>query len=108
MGKPSRQESASSRRHKLAKGAARQAKHTRLVGPGIQASREEKLVVSAEQQAKNQAAIRLLESWRTGDEQEQRETWEFLKRVLDEDRLSDRPFFPEGSTAPSNRQGGMQ
>ena len=29
---------------------------------------------------KNQAAIRLLESWREGDEQEQRETWEALKK----------------------------
>jgi hypothetical protein len=29
-----------------------------------------------------------------GDEEEQRETWEYLKRVLDEDRLSDRKLFP--------------
>jgi hypothetical protein len=43
----------------------------------------------------NQAAIDLLRSWREeGDEQEQRETWEFLKTALDEDRLSDRPLFP--------------
>jgi hypothetical protein len=43
----------------------------------------------------NQAAIDLLRSWREeGDEQEQRETWEFLKIALDEDRLSDRPLFP--------------
>jgi hypothetical protein len=42
----------------------------------------------------NQAAIDLLRSWREeGDEQEQRETWEFLKTALDEDRLSDRPLF---------------
>ncbi len=43
----------------------------------------------------NQAAIDLLRSWREdGDEQDQRETWEFLQTALDEDRLSDRPFFP--------------
>jgi hypothetical protein len=43
----------------------------------------------------NQAAIELLRSWREeGDEEEQRETWEFLKQALDEDRLSNRPLFP--------------
>ena len=44
---------------------------------------------------RNQAAIRLLRSWREeGDEQEQKETWEFIRRALDEDRLSDRKLFP--------------
>jgi excisionase family DNA binding protein len=48
-----------------------------------------------EQARKNQAAIELLRSWREeGDEQEQRETWEYLKKALDEDRLSDRKLFP--------------
>jgi hypothetical protein len=28
------------------------------------------------------------------DAAEQRETWAYLQRVLDEDRLSDRPLFP--------------
>ena len=28
-----------------------------------------------------------------GDEQEQTETWEYLRQVLDEDRLSNRPLF---------------
>jgi hypothetical protein len=46
------------------------------------------------QMQKNQAAIELLRSWRQGDEQEQRETLAYLKRVLDEDRLSDRKLFP--------------
>jgi hypothetical protein len=42
-----------------------------------------------------QAAIQMLEAMRIeGDEQEQRETWEFLKQALDEDRLSDRKLFP--------------
>jgi hypothetical protein len=46
------------------------------------------------QMQKNQAAIELLRSWRQGDEQEQRETLAYLKRALDEDRLSDRKLFP--------------
>ncbi|MGK7901357.1 MAG: hypothetical protein AB4352_08095 [Hormoscilla sp.] len=49
----------------------------------------------AEQIKKNQAAIELLRSWREyGDEQEQTETWEYLRQALDEDRLSNRPLFP--------------
>ena len=36
----------------------------------------------------------LLKSWREGDEQEQRETLEFLQKVLDEDRFSTRKLFP--------------
>jgi hypothetical protein len=43
---------------------------------------------------KNQALIQLLDSWSMGDEQEQRETWEYLRKALDEDRLSDRKLFP--------------
>lgn len=46
------------------------------------------------QMQKNRAAIELLRSWRQGDAQEQRETLAYLKRVLDEDRLSDRKRFP--------------
>jgi len=39
--------------------------------------------------------VALLQSWiESGDEVEQRETGEYLIRVLDEDRLSDRPLFP--------------
>jgi hypothetical protein len=48
----------------------------------------------SQQLQKNQAAIRLLRSWRTGDEEEQQETLAYLKQVLDEDRLSDRKLFP--------------
>jgi hypothetical protein len=53
-------------------------------------------VVNAEQAQKNQAAIDLLDSWLGDDEDaaEDRQTWEFLKTALDEDRLSDRPLFP--------------
>jgi hypothetical protein len=41
-----------------------------------------------------QAAIQMLESWCQGDEKEQTETWNYLRRILDEDRLSDRKLFP--------------
>lgn len=59
------------------------------------ADSSERLVV--DQRSKNEAAIRLLRSWREYDKedrQEQKETWEYLKRVLDEDRLSERKLFP--------------
>ena len=46
--------------------------------------------------ARQTALSELLRSWtEEGDEQEQKETWEFLKKALDEDRLSsNRPLFP--------------
>lgn len=40
------------------------------------------------------AAIALLQSWYEDDPQEQKETWEYLKVALDEDRLSGRKLFP--------------
>ena len=47
---------------------------------------------------KNQAAIARLRSWRETTDpeeiQDQKETWEFLKQALDEDRLSYRKLFP--------------
>jgi hypothetical protein len=49
----------------------------------------------AEQLARNLAVIELLREWREeGNEEEERESFENLKRALDEDRLSDRPLFP--------------
>ncbi|MEP0893130.1 MULTISPECIES: hypothetical protein [Leptolyngbya] len=51
-------------------------------------------VINAEQAAKNQAAIDLLDSWLSEDASEDQQTWKFLKTALDEDRLSDRPLFP--------------
>ena len=39
-------------------------------------------------------AIALLDSWENEDAQEQKETWDYLKKVLDEDRLSYRKLFP--------------
>ena len=47
---------------------------------------------------KNQAAIALLDSWLNEDDpdiiREQRETWEFLKQALDDDRPSYGKLFP--------------
>ncbi len=42
---------------------------------------------------KNQDAILLLDSWLNDDETEQKETFEYLKKVLDEDRFSERQLF---------------
>lgn len=43
---------------------------------------------------RNAEAIKLSRTWTTeGDAEEQRETGEYLTRVLDEDRLSDRKLF---------------
>ncbi len=38
-------------------------------------------------------ALQLLDSWKKEDKKEQKETWEYLTRVLDEDRLSSRKLF---------------
>lgn len=38
-------------------------------------------------------AIALLDAWENEDSQEQKETWEYLVKVLDEDRLSYRKLF---------------
>jgi hypothetical protein len=46
-------------------------------------------------QQKTEELLQLLDVWfQAGDAEEQRETWEFLKQALDEDRLSDRRLFP--------------
>jgi hypothetical protein len=45
------------------------------------------------QRLKNQAALQLLQAWRTDDAQEQAETWMVIKEVLEADRLSDRSLF---------------
>ena len=46
-----------------------------------------------EQLERNQVVIALLYSWEQEDAEEQRETLEFLRRALDEDRLSSRKHF---------------
>ena len=53
-----------------------------------------KLPQNATQYQKNHSLVQLLRSWREGDEQEQRSTWEYLKQALDEDRTSERKLFP--------------
>ena len=40
------------------------------------------------------ALARLLEAWMEGDEAEQRETFEFLRQALDEDRPPGYKLFP--------------
>lgn len=42
----------------------------------------------------HEALTKLMQEWEEeGDEQEQTETWEFLRKALDEDRFSNRPLF---------------
>ena len=45
---------------------------------------------------RREAMLELLKRWREEDdaEEEQSETWEYLKKALDEDRLSYRKLFP--------------
>jgi predicted DNA-binding antitoxin AbrB/MazE fold protein len=38
-------------------------------------------------------AVKLLNLWLAGDKNEQRETWDYLKQSLDEDRPSSRKLF---------------
>ena len=45
------------------------------------------------QRLKNQAALQLLQAWRTDAAQEQAATWMVIKEALEEDRLSDRSLF---------------
>ncbi len=56
-------------------------------------AKKEKQTQAANLTAKNNSAINLLDSWLETDEKEQKETFEYLKKVLDEDRLSDRKLF---------------
>jgi len=53
-------------------------------------------IINPEQAQKNQAAINLLDSCLSEDEDasEHQQTWDYLKKAIDEDRLSDRPLFP--------------
>lgn len=55
-------------------------------------------IISEEQRKNNEGTVQLLTSWGeyVTEEamQEQKDTWEYLKQVLDEDRPSDRKLFP--------------
>ncbi len=58
---------------------------------------EERETRRQEQVRRNQPLVDLLNEWSHGDEQdqeEQQETWELVKRLLDEDRPSYRKLFP--------------
>jgi hypothetical protein len=46
-----------------------------------------------DKQASTQAVVQSLRNLLKGDEQEQRETFEYLKKVLEEDRPSNRRLF---------------
>jgi hypothetical protein len=46
-----------------------------------------------DRQSRIQAVVQSLRTLLEGDEQEQRETFEYLKRVLEEDRPSNRRLF---------------
>ena len=46
-----------------------------------------------DEQARIQTAVHFLRTLLEGDEQEQQETFEYLKRVLEEDRPSNRRLF---------------
>ncbi len=48
----------------------------------------------ANSQEKIQTTVRALRTLLEGDEEEQRETFAYLKQVLDEDRFSTRRLFP--------------
>lgn len=64
--------------------------------PARDLTSEEREARRQEQIRRNQALIALMNEWAEGDtadQEEQRETWEILKRVLDEDRLSSRKLF---------------
>ena len=52
------------------------------------------VVLVPEHAGPRQRALDLMRRWRGEDEQEQRETFEFLERALDEDRPSSRKLFP--------------
>jgi hypothetical protein len=51
-----------------------------------------------------QAILDLLQSWDDDDPEEQRETWKELKRLVGEDRLSERPLFDEHGTREQRRR----
>ena len=51
------------------------------------------IVILSRSNRRSQTALDLLSSWLSEDEAEHTQTWEFLRRALDEDRLSDRKLF---------------
>ena len=62
-------------------------------GGNIMDSTTEQNTETADKQARIQAVVQSLRTLLKGDEQEQRETFEYLKQVLEEDRPSNRRLF---------------
>ena len=56
-------------------------------------STTEQTTEEIDQQSRIQVVVQSLRTLLEGDEQEQRETFEYLKRVLEEDRPSNRRLF---------------
>ena len=56
-------------------------------------STTEQTAETTDEQARIQAVVQSLRTLLKGDEQEQRETFEYLKQVLEEDRPSNRRLF---------------
>ena len=52
----------------------------------------QKYVTSRQEHQRN--LLQLLDSWQKEDIQEDHEAWDYLEKVLDEDRLSNRRLFP--------------
>jgi ATP-dependent protease HslVU (ClpYQ) ATPase subunit len=55
----------------------------------------EEMTVEVDEEQRIKRAIELLDSLLEGDPEEQRETGEYLRKALDEDRLSYRKLFPD-------------
>jgi hypothetical protein len=76
----------------------RQAWHEAMTGQTIPAEQlwDEALQDAITPKQERQTALsQLLDSWMEDkDENEQAEAWKYLQKALDEDRLSNRPFFP--------------
>jgi len=62
--------------------------------PSQQNLTEEEAPEGARSQERIQTTVRALRALLEGDEEEQRETFAYLKQVLDEDRFSTRRLFP--------------
>ncbi len=55
----------------------------------------EEMTVEVDEEQRIKRALELLDSLLEGDPEEQRETGEYLRKALDEDRLSYRKLFPD-------------
>jgi hypothetical protein len=66
---------------------------TLIPGGKIMDSTTEQTTELNDEQARIEAVVHSLRTLLEGDEQEQRETFEYLKQVLEEDRPSNRRLF---------------